>query len=197
MPETIRSGVGNGYQAKVNADNRLHVYSKSASNQHSVSEEHQEAYQVIGTATLAAATVPVLHIKNTSSDKNMIVSYIRHQVIDPANGTALPNASCYFKIALGRTYTSGGSEVTPVNVYGGSAKTAEVTAYDSAPTLGGTAQEIDRWYTKAEADMNAFNKEGALIIPPNKTIELSYVGDHTAGICYARVSFYMEEQGVE
>jgi hypothetical protein len=193
MPQTIRDGKGRGNVAAVNSDNKLMVYSQSSSNQHSISEETQQAYQCIGTATLASGTVVALHIKNTSSTKNMVVSYIRHQVIDPSGGTAVPNASNYFKIALGRTYTSGGSEVTPVNVYAGSGNTAEVTAYDSAPTLAGTASEIDRNYTQSEANMQSFNKEGALIIPPNQTIELSYVGDQTNGTLYTRISFYMEE----
>jgi len=192
MPDTIRDGSGNGYLAKVNSENRLTVSSKSASNQHVVSAESHEAYQCIGTATLANETVTALHLKNTSEEKIMVVTYIRHQVIDPANGTALPNASCYFKVALGRTYASGGAAATPINVFGGSGNTANVTAYQTAPTLAGTAKEIDRNYTQSEANMQSFNKEGAVIIPPNETIELSYVGDHTAGILYTRISFYME-----
>lgn len=193
MPDTIRSGVGNSYLAEVDEDNRLQVYSKSASSQHVVSEDSQEAFQVIGTATLASGTVVGLHIKNTSSTKRIVLSYIRHQIIDHAGGTALPNASCYFRIALGRTWSSGGSTATPVNVYSGSGTTVSATIYQGAPTLAGTALEIDRWYTKAEADMNTFNKDGALIIPPNQTIELAYVGDHTSGTLYCRASFYLED----
>jgi hypothetical protein len=168
------------------------VYAQSASNQHVISEDNQDAFQIIGVATLASGTVTALHIKNTSN-KRLVISYIRHQVIDAAGGTAFPNASNYFKLALGRTYSSGGSAKSPVNVYSGSGNDADITAYEGAPTLAGTANEIDRWYTKAEGDMNAFNKEGALIIPPNQTVELSYVGDQTSGILYTRVSFYMEE----
>ena len=82
---------------------------------------------------------------------------------------------------------------TPVNVFAGSGNDAEVTAYQGAPTLAGTATEIDRWYTKAEGDMHAFNKEGAVIIGPNRTMELSYVGDQTNGILYTRLSFIMKE----
>jgi hypothetical protein len=191
----IRDGAGNGYLAKVDKDQKLTVYSTSASQQHVVSESAQQAYQVIGTVTPLSGTAPILHIKNTSSTKSIVVTYIRHQVLDPSGGTALPNASCYFKVALGRTYSSGGTEVTPVNVFAGSGNTADVTAYSgaSAITLAGTASEIDRWYTKAEGDMSSFNKEGALIIPPSQTIECSYVSDHTSGTVYTRVSFLMEE----
>jgi len=188
----IEDGTGLGFSAKVTDENQLKVLSTSESVQHHISENKQQAYQVIGTATLAASTVVGLHVKNTSSDKILTVTYIRHQVLDPAGGTALPNASCYYRIAVGRTLTSGGATATAVNVFAGSGNTAEITATQTAPTLGGTAQEIDRWYTKAEGDMSTFNKEGALILPPGGTIELAYVGDHTSGLLYTRMSFLME-----
>jgi len=188
--EQIKDGTGKGYLARVDSDNRLRTYAKSASIQHVVSEHEEEAYQVIGIATLSAGTVVALHIKNISSG-NMVVTYLRHQVVGATGGTSFPNTSNYFTIGLGRTYSSGGSLVTPVNVFGGSGNTAEVTAYQADPTLAGTAQEIDRWYTKSDGDMNTFNKEGALIIPPNQTMEVSYVGDRTGGTIYTRVSFIM------
>ena len=128
-------------------------------------------------------------MKNTSSNSNMVITYLRHQVVGATGGTSFPNTSNYFTVGLTRTYASGGSTATPVNVFGGSGNTAEVTAYQSGPTLSGTAQEIDRWYTKSDGDMNTFNKEGALIIPPNQTMEVSYVGDRTGGTIYARISF--------
>ena len=193
MAEQIRDGTGKGFLAKIDGDNRLEVSSKSAALQHVISEEKQLAFQVIGTATLANATVVGLHLKNTSSTKNMIITFIRHQILDQAGGMALPNASNYFRIALGRTLSSGGSTATSVNVFQGSGNAAEVTATQGSPTLTGTANEIDRWYTKAEADMNTFNKEGALIIPPNGNVEFSYVGDQTSGTLYVRVSFLVEE----
>ena len=188
-------GTGSGYLAKVRSDNKLTVYATSASYQHAVSEEDEQAYQVIGTATPVVGTAPVIHIKNTSTTKNMVVTYVRHQVIDVSGGTALPNTSCYFYMSLGRTYTSGGAAATPVNVFAGSGNEADVIAYSgsSAITLAGTADIIDLWYTKAEGDMNSFNKEGALIIPPGQTLECSYVSDHTSGLIYSRVSFLMED----
>lgn len=193
MSQMIKDGTGRGYLVKVTNENELAVESISESIQHHISSVKQEAYQLIGTATLAAGTVVGVHLKNTSADKQLVVTYIRHQIIDQSGGTAIPNASNYYRVALNRTYSSGGSIITPVNVYAGSGNAAEVTAYGSNPTLAGTAAEIDRWYTKAEADMNIFNKEGAVILPPNQTLELSYVGDQTAGTLYTRISFIMRD----
>ena len=190
MPDMIKDGTGTAFLARVDSDHRLRTYAKSASIQHVVSEHEEGAYQVIGIATLSAGTVVALHIKNISSG-NMVVTYLRHQVVGATGGTSFPNTSNYFTIGLGRTYSSGGSAATPVNVFGGSGNTAEVTAYQADPTLAGTALEIDRWYTKADGDMNTFNKEGALIIPPNQTMEVSYIGDRTGGTIYTRISFIM------
>ena len=192
MPNTIVNGAdGCAYKAKVDSDHRLRTYAKSASIQHVVSEHKQEVYQLIGTATLSSGTVTVLHIKNNSSDKNIVVTYLRHQVVGASGGTSFPNTSNYFSVGLTRTYSSGGDIATPVNVFSGSGNTAQITAYQNGPTLAGTSQEIDRWYTKADGDMNTFNKEGALIIPSNQTMEVSYVGDRTGGTIYARISFIM------
>ncbi|KKM87174.1 hypothetical protein LCGC14_1271620 [marine sediment metagenome] len=188
----IRDGTGKGYLVQVTSTNRLAVEAISKSLQHEISENKGQAYQVIGMATLASGTVISLHILNTSSTRNLVVTYIRHQIIDESGGTALPNASNYFRIAFNRTFSSGGSTVTPVNLNQGSGNEAEVTAYDTNPTLAGTAKEIDRWYTKAEADMNTFNKEGSIVIQPNHTMELAYIGDQTSGTLYTRLSFLME-----
>ncbi len=192
MPDSIRDGGGSGRLVKVSRENRLEVESKTESLQHHVSNEHEQAYQVIGTAALASGTITALHIKNISNDKNLIATYIRHQIIGPSGGTAFPNSGNYFSVALGRTYASGGVVTLPVNVFSGSGNTADVVAYKDTPVLEGTANEIDRWHTKADGDMNTYNKEGALIIPPSQTLELSYIGDQSSGILYARLSFIME-----
>lgn len=188
----IEDGKGTGIQARVDANNRLHTASRISSLQHSVSEQDQEAYQIIGTATAAAGTVVLLHITNNSTTRNMVFSYARLQNITLAGGTAIPNAANYFSIRLGRKYTSGGAAATAVNVYGGSSNEANITAYQTNPTLSGTALEIDRWYPTKDGDTEKYSKEGSIIIPAGQTIEIAYVGDHTSGTLYSRASFYME-----
>lgn len=192
----LEDGKGTGKKAHVNNENRLAVTAKSESLQHMVSQEYQQAYQCIGTTSLSSGTVTIIYIKNTSSDKNLILTYIRHQVVVASGGTSFPNSSNYFKIALGRTYVSGGTLHDCTNIYGGSRNVAEVDAYKDGPILTGTEREVDRWYTKALGDMNTFNKEGSLIVPPNETIEFSYVGDQTSGFIYTRASYIMEERGI-
>lgn len=189
----IRDGRGKGYKAGVNKHLQLETAAISQPIQHWISRRQERAFQVIGEATLAAGTVIALHIRNDATDKFLVVTYIRHQVVGNSGGTAIPNLSNYFRVAFGRTYDTGGSVATPVNVHVGSGVPAEVTAYQGDPTLTGTAVQVDKWYTKAEADMNVFVKEGAILLAPGKTLELSYVGDQTAGLLYTRTSFLMWE----
>lgn len=190
----IEDGKGTGTQARVDSNNRLHVAAKSSSLQHIISEEDEAAYQVIGTATAAAATVVLLHITNNDPINNMVFTYARLQNVTLAGGTAVPNVNNYFSISLGRTYASGGAAVVPVNVHGGSSNAASVTVYQTNPTLAGTALEIDRWYPTKDGDTERYVKEGSVIIPAGQTIEISYTGDHTSGLLYSRASFYMESQ---
>ena len=188
----IESGVGNGKWAGVDLNNRLIVAAETFPYQHIISKEEEQAYQVSGTATLASGTVVGMIMKNTSTTRNMVVTYVRHQIIDAAGGTAFPAAACYFTLNVGCSYTSGGATITPVNMAVGSGNIAEVAAYDSAPTIA-VGTEIDRWYTKAEGDMYSYNKEGSLIVQPGQSMCVSYIGDHTSGIVYSRVSFLMED----
>ncbi len=190
----ITDGKGTGYRARVDNSNRLLVRSFSETIQHSVSHNEGQAYQIIGEATLSSGTTTALHIKNISSTKDLIITYLRHQIIDQSGGTAFPNVSNYYRISLGRIYDSEGTEVTPVNLNTNSANSAEVTVYNDDPSLTGTANEIDRWYTKAEGDMNIFNKEGSIILGQNGTLELSYIGDQTSGTIYTRLSFIMMDK---
>ena len=187
----IEDGKGTGIKAQVDSDNKLLVRSFSESIQHSVSHSDGQAYQLIGTANLSDGIVVTVHIINNSSDLDIVVTYIRHQILDAGGGTLFPNSSNYFRIALGRNYSSGGTMVSPININTSSANSAAATAYNDNPVLTGTAKEIDRWYTKENGDMNVFNKEGAVILGNNGTLELSYVGDQTSGIIYSRISFIM------
>ena len=193
MGQQIEDGSGNSFRAKVDIDNRLWVDSRNVPLQHEISYIDEEAFQVIGTTTLANGTVVPLHITNDNPDKDVIITYVRHQVLDQSGGTAFPNASNYFAIRYGTEYASGGSTATVHNVNIGSSVTSGVTTYQGSPTLSGTASEIDRWYTKVEGDMNSFNKEGALILQPGQSIDLAYIGDHTSGTICTRISFVLRK----
>jgi len=192
MSTPIKDGTGKGYAAKVDINNRLYVDSRSHTLQHDISHRHQRAFQVRGEATPVSGSATVLHINNGNTTQALVITYLRLQAVGLTGGTAVPDTGNYFDVNFGRTYTSGGSSVTPINAYQGSAKTAtDVTAYDSAPTVGGTALVLDRWYVSADGAMETFIKGGSVVVGPGQNMDITYTGDHTAGIVQARVSFLM------
>lgn len=187
----IESGTGNGYYASVGSNNRLLTSSVSLSRQHFISKAEQKAFQVRGEATPANGTVNVLHIKNDTADQAYTITYIRLSNVDLAAGTALPSAGNYFELGTGLSYSSGGSTVTPVNMYLGSTKIAGGTYYEANPTLTGTFSTFDKHWPDGDGDEQSYSKEGALIIPPGQTMTIRYTGDHTSGTVYSRVSYYV------
>jgi hypothetical protein len=157
MTIQIKDGTGGGKLAKVDDRNRLYVRTKSLQLQHVISEEDQDAYQVAGLANLSSGDIKGLHLYNSNDVKFMVITYIRHQVVGAAGGTAFPNTSNYFKVCSGLTYASGGDEITSTNVYIGSGNVSGVTSYDASTTpivTTGTEVELERWYTQANGDMN-------------------------------------------
>jgi len=184
----IESGSGNGKVAQVDGDNRLLTASFNIPFQHLIAKDYNRTFQVFGTATLASGTVTPLHIKNNSSDKIYVITYLRWQIVDQAGGSAIPNVSNYMTFGYGPTYSSNGAAVTPVNMSSGSNVVSSLVAYDSNPTLSGSSTVFDRHYPNTEADMYAYNKEGAALLLPGATFVAQYVGDQTSGIVYTRMS---------
>ena len=185
----IESGIGNGKMAAVDDDNRLLAAAFNIPFQHLIAKDYAKTFQVWGEADLASGTVTPLHIKNTSQNSVQVITYIRWQVIDEANGTALPSAANYMEFGYGAAYASGGTVVTPVNMTSGSSTIPSVSAFQANPTLSGTPNVFDRHYPKSEGDMYSYNKEGAALLIPGSTLTAQYTGDHTAGKVYCRVSF--------
>lgn len=192
----IESGTGNGKYAGVSINNRLEVVAVSIPLQHEASKDRNKAFQVWGEATLASGTVTSLHITNTSTTDTCTVTYIRLQCIDPAGGTALPSAANYYQIGTGQGFASGGSTKTPINMAVGSTVTSGVSAHDNDPTLSGAINIFDKEYVKAEAEVSRYSKEGALVLLPGETMSIQYVGDHTSGTVYSRVSFFMAPKDI-
>lgn len=176
-----------GRQARVTKNFQVRVQSESQPLQHYLSAFEESAYQSLGTATPTNGTTTVLHIENTSSTLSMVFTFIRLQAIALTGGTAVPNAANYWRFAFGRTWASGGTLATAVNVNRGSGKSAPATIYTGGPTLTGTALEFDRFYP-TDQSQSSISKEGALILSPATSMEISFVGNNTGGTLYARAS---------
>lgn len=187
----IESGTGNGKVAGVDNENRLRVAAVNLPRGHFISKVNQKAYHLIGEATAANGTVNVLHMRNQTADQTYVINFIRISQVDLAGGTALPNASNYFRVVGGLTYSSGGSSTAAVNGYVGSVTGDGSTHYESNPTLTGTADVFDKHYLKDDGEEWTYTKQGELIIPPGGALTIQFVGDHTSGSLYSRVEYYV------
>ena len=208
----LEDGRGTGKKARVDDNNRLTVTSLSESIQHYISHENEDAYQLLTTVPVTSGNTTVAaHIKNTSADKEIVLTYIRHQFLATAGtfpSMDVNSTGNYFRISLGRTYVSDGDEIVValngvvggessiVNVNNGSGNTPEIEGHTGNPTLTGSDREIDRWYTSdgSNAQMNVFNKEGSVIIQPGNTLEIGYVSGDAVGKLYTRLSFLMKSR---
>lgn len=189
---TIMDGTGRGYLTKVSKFNQLVVRSESEPIQHTQGLKG-DSYQLVVKHELSVGENVLLNMKNVSTNKNLVVTYLRHQVVEASGGSSFPNRSNYFSFGLGQEYYSGGESKDPVNINTAVGALAVVEARIDNPSLTGTYKEIDPWYTKALGDMNAFNKEGSVIVTPNKSLQLKYFTDHTSGFISVRISFIMKE----
>lgn len=193
MGAKIQDGTGTGNLAQVNSDNELHVLAVTQSEQHWASLKTSEAYQTWGTATLSSGTVNVLYLENESLTRDIIITFIRMQVLG-SGGATLPDSGNYFEIVRNTDYTSGGSAADNICVNFGSTSDSDSDAYDSGPTLDtAQAEVLERWYPKDHGDMMSFSKMGAIVIPSDKSILVRYIGDQTGGIAYARFSYYFDD----
>lgn len=186
----IEDGTGKGYEAGVNSKNELKTSAVSASIQHIASLRDKQAYQVNAQLAVNTSEENILLLKNTSDSEDLVITYIRLHTA----GAAATNSTAFFSVKAGGDYASGGTAITPTNVYVGSANAADALAYDSTGSdivTSGTYLTLDKLH-QSEVEI-AYNKEGSLILPKNQSILISHIGSTVAGIAYARISFFYGE----
>lgn len=191
MSDMIKDGTGQCHYAKVDSTNRLSTTAITTSTQNYVSRINKNSFQVWGTASINTSEVPVLFLKNTSTTKDIVITYIRVMSVS----AAATNENAYFSIKLAGSYISGGDAVTPVNMFASSALTASAEAYQgtTALSISSTFKEIDRSY-----DSNSqvvYRKDGSIILTTSDAIAITHTGSTVAGTAYARISFYYIDQG--
>lgn len=191
----IKDGTGTGRTAKVSDDFRLYVDSESKPFQHTIAINSENTYQVLSTQEITGSGRFVnIHMKNISTTKNAVVTFYRQQLVSGSGGFE-SNEQNYFYVGKNRTYEANGTLQTgdmPVNTSIGSTNTAEVTVYLDNPTLQGTLIEFERYYPK-NTDIVIHNKQGAVVIKPQQTIEFGFVTNYSTGSVYTRCSFVMQD----
>ncbi len=142
------------------------------------------------TDTLTAAKVPVMYLKNTSSDKDLIIYRALFQTI--AEAATIPAVGIYWSVDLNAA-VSGGTAITPVNLNTGASKAAEVTALQSTPTIDTAGTELGRIYPVTDGTLITPDNGQSIIVAPNGSWLLNYTTTGSAGIANALVFFYMRD----
>lgn len=181
-----------GSIAQVTPNNQLVVKSESNSQQHYISRNFGQAYQIFGrTGTLTAATTTVLHINNNDPERDIVISFMRLQLV---GANVADSVDDYFEIGFGRDVASGGSPVTAINMNRKVGSQALITGTDSSPAMSGTFIGTERWHPAASGDSIPLREDGAVILGLGDTFEIRYVGTSTTGIAEARITFMMTDQ---
>jgi len=192
MPEISLKNHSTGDLLGITSEHQALVRAESHELNHHISWVSQDTYQALSVDTgITAKTQTVMHLKNTSPTKYLVISFIRMQAI--TNTASKPVVGEYFEIGFGRTVSSGGTETTPVNMARFSGKAAEVTATGIDPTMAGTFTAIDRWYNEGNGEF-VYNKQGSIILGLNDTFEIRLVAAGT-GEAKGRVTFMMMDKG--
>lgn len=200
MGITIEDGLGTGNMAEV-FDNRLRTFSvqDSLMNHMSAESEHQTVFDAQGTLTLASGVTGTsggvaLFVQNNDPTRFLVVDRIYVQVAQ--QGITLPQASSYFTVGFGRTYTSGGTVITPVNENRFTTNAAVVTTVNSVTLLGltGTFTEAMKLYPPSTGAAVEIVPQGAdsIILTRGNSIEVDFAsGIINSGSATAFMRFAM------
>lgn len=194
----IEDGLGSGTSAQV-VNDRLRSLAVASSLSNHISIELETVYTVIGTFAMAgaAATVTPLFIRNDDPNNYLVIDSILVQAVAMTGGTALPNVGAYFSVGFGQTYTSGGTDVVPVNLNRMSTNVANGLFKQGNPTLGGTLTESHRIYPIAGSVLNepVIIRGDDMILGRSKSLSVRYTSDNTAGTVYVAVKFFYTTPG--
>ena len=102
----IQGGTGNGYSAKVNSENQIHVYAETESEIQHTSREEGQAY-IWTIASALAADKNLLWIRNDNTDEPLIIDSIM---------VGCDDATGLVELWVGYGNTAGGGTVTGVNL---------------------------------------------------------------------------------
>ncbi len=178
-----------GQRVTVNGQSETH--STSITEIQWFSRHKRTAYLANGQSdTLTAAKVPVLYLKNTSADQDLIVFGMDFQTI--AEAATIPAVGIYWSIDL-NAVVSGGTALTPVNLNTGASKAAQATVLHSTPTIDTAGTEVARFYARLDGLSVAPDSGQAFVVAPNGSCLLSYTTTGSAGIANANILFYMRD----
>jgi hypothetical protein len=187
MPDVIRDGKGNGYLAQVDNKNRLRGYNVVEDEATYINRKEGEMYSMPwdGAITAAGSDNHVLYLKNTSSDKDMVIVTVKHRCTG-ADGT--------LSFWLSVTGTPGGTltSITPANRNAGSNNVANCDAYKSAEITGlSGGRKVGSVFGKDGEEFVWAKPCSGYILPPNGTFAIK--ANNATAAHYGGVAFYFRD----
>lgn len=161
----IEDGKGSGKKAEVDSHGRLFTRANIIGHMSHHSTYHKNAFSIECETTLADSNwAHVAHLKNEYSDKDLEIYWFKL------------NADTNMEMALctGTTYTSGGTEVTPVNLNIESGLVSSVSVYEGGASdnmvVDTTSEVIIEPFFIGAYNPYIFSFDGGIVIPPKKSI---------------------------
>ena len=163
MAFTIVDGKGSGVTTGVNTDNRLQVSSVSQSVEHFINHTKGDAYNLLFAATPTGPDSRFLYVKNTAEFDMVMEGFWIRLIADE-----------YIDIDLGDIGTPiGGTQITPVNLNGGSGNTATGVFQNGASITGLSEGRVShRVYNESSTGSKYWNFNQDIILPKNRVLTM-------------------------
>jgi len=185
----IEDGTGNGFKQKVDKNFRSHVKAFIVSEAHAISADELNGFSLLAIDTVPQSELKMMLITNTHETKVLVVNRIRMSTI----GVAAAAVGALWNVYIGGAFSSGGTDVTPINLHVGASPTATGTFKDStASTIvtSGTLTSVHKNYIAN--DFLQLEMDRMIILPRNTTLTISFTGSTAAGTAVVECDFYYD-----
>ena len=181
----IEYGKGKNGDCSVSTAQRLNVSAKTRDRLFYVSRDDNLAFNAIMPSFSAAAGQYVFYLKNTSSDKNLMVHGLEFHSVE----------NVHWKIFSCTGTAAAGTAIEPTNLNLGSGRSAEASSMGGGATITGltTVKQIGSHRTTAFGEAGMSFGDG-LILAPNTAIVVEY-DTGTTGLCEIDCLFHFETIG--
>jgi hypothetical protein len=183
----IKDGTGKGYLAQVDSKNRIRTYSVTEDESSYVNRVEKQSYSGTFSGGISAASSDnfIVYLKNTSSEKDLVITRIRHRC-ENDDGTI----SFWLRV----DGTPGGSltTLTPTNRNAGTNNTADCVYYKSNNITGlSGGRLVGSVYGKMDEKFENADPCSGYILPPASTFAIK--SSNTTAIHYGGIAFYFRD----
>lgn len=165
MAQVLKDGTGSGNTAQIDDHGRLYTLANVIEHLQHHSWYHQDAYMThFNTEIQTTNETPVTYFKNQDSDKDFEFYY----------AMVSADAPITVRVYFDPEYTSGGTDVSPINMFRGSGKTLSNVEFKEGGATGNLVLDLSDAKKSVTSYMNAnmpsrIDFQGALVFRNNRT----------------------------